>query len=374
MSAGVSLNRINFTTIETSRSTLSPRQLGLSNELFLPLLNVTLVLDVVVALFAILANIVTISVYRKLGYADSSNVSLTALAVSDLAVSLTTITCVLAIVLPDVIPNAPFTHGIFVFISSNPHVNSTRVSALITAFISLERYLCVLVPLRVKSLITPKRTFKAMVVIFAIGHIGWFFDFAVYSIRWEFIPGLNRTVLNTVPAKHVTAVALRGFSQTYYSFFLPVLTFSIVLICTFLLSASLHRNKEWRDANKRTSSNNAPANRGADDPPSPTTESATPKSKEAKAIKMVITISTVFIIATIPASIHMVAVVFVPGFDFGGRYVNLWILTGMTFLIIDCINCSANVMIYYNMSSKFRTATRELFLGKGGISGNRLRK
>ena len=344
------INRSNAI-IDYIRTTASPRLL--SNELFGPLMTITLYLGIIIAVFGTGANIVTITVYRRLGFVDTSNISLTALAISDLCVSITTLISFLSLVLLGTISNLPFTYEIFLPISASAHVNFSRVSALITAFLSTERYLCVLVPLKIKSLITPKRTFTVMVILFVAGLIRWPLDFIIFPIRWRYFPSLNRTLLGAIGSTDRTAVILRGFNQVYYVYLLPPLTFTIVLVCTILLSISLHRSKAWRDANKSIPLN-ASATSAAEKP-------NLQQSKEAKAVKLVITIATVFIIATIPSSIHIFAVATVPGFDVGGRYVNMWTLMGLVYNIVDCMNCGANVIIYFNMSSKFRQATLELF-------------
>ncbi|RUS89621.1 hypothetical protein EGW08_002639 [Elysia chlorotica] len=326
----------------------------LSNELFAPLMTTTLLVGIVFSVLGTGANIVTITVYRRLGFADTSNISLTALAVSDVFVSITSLISELALLLLiSSIPGIPFTYEIFVPISASAHVCFSRVSALITAYLSTERYLCVLLPLKIKSLITPKRTFAVMVVLFVAGFIRWPSDFITFPIRWRHFPSQNRTLLGALAATDRTALTLRVFNQIYYVFLLPPLTFSVVVVCTILLSISLHRSRVWRDANKSVNTASL-------------TDKAHPQqSKEAKAVKMVITIATVFIIATIPSSIHLIAVNIAPGFDVGGRYVKIWAFTGAIYNIVDCMNCGANVIIYLNMSSKFRQATLELFSRKG---------
>ena len=321
------------------------------------LMSVVLGLDLLVAVAATAANIITIMVYRRLGYADSTNISLTALAISDLGVAITTFNCVIGVLLPT-IPNVPFTYEIFFLPASSPHVLFSRASALITTYLSIERYLCVSIPLKIKRIITPKRTLVAMIVIFmaALG------PFPVVCLRWpvgwRFYPERNKTLLGTLFVTDPTVLILGNISQVYVSLFLPVFTFFTVFICTILLAVSLKKSKAWRDANKSTTSKIV--SKGDDSLP----ESVTSKSKEAKAVRMLISIATVFIISSIPSSIHMFFVLTIPEFDLNGRYSNLYSLTGMMFLVVDCINCTANVFIYYNMSSKFRRAMLTLFFGK----------
>ena len=137
----------------------------LSVDSYWLVINAILCVDTLIGLFASGANIMTIAVYRKQGYADSTNISLTALAVSDLGVAITTIGSVPGVFLPT-LPNMPFTMDIFIVFSATTHLDFVRLSALITTYISVERYLCVSFPLKIKSITTPRRTLIAVVMSF----------------------------------------------------------------------------------------------------------------------------------------------------------------------------------------------------------------
>ncbi|KAK3785492.1 hypothetical protein RRG08_048626 [Elysia crispata] len=192
--------------------------LPLSIRLFWSVMSVIPSLDVLTGIFA------TIIVYRRLGFTDSTNMSLTALAVSDLVVAVTTFNCVLAAVLPT-IPNASFDSTMFMSTSSTVHVIFTRVSALITTYLSLERYLCVLLPLKVKNLVTPRMTFLAMLILFVSHHGPLLVNFFQYPIGWKTFPSLNRTFLVALPPRDEITMAFHDANEMYLSLLLPVLTF-----------------------------------------------------------------------------------------------------------------------------------------------------
>ena len=323
----------------------------LSNELFFPLHTTVMFITIAVAVASTCSNTVIIIVYRRLGFGDATNVSLTALAASDLVGSVTAILSCLCHVIA-AIPNVPFTYEIFMFSVYTPHLMATRVSALITSYISVERYMCVLLPLKVKSLITPKRTSRAMVFLFVAGFIGWPIDCVVYPIHKSFFPILNRTMLRASLSTDPTMIKLREFNHIYYTFILPMSTFFIVLLCTILLSVSLQKSKAWRDENKSNTAIKGDVKKGA------------AKSKEARAVKLVMSIAIVFLISTILSSTFMVFVLIVPGFEIGGRYTNMYAVGGLMWLMVDNINYCANVFIYYKLSTKFKSTIRSLFSRK----------
>ena len=72
----------------------------MSQAVFWRVMSVILGLDVAAGVLASGANIVTIIVYFNMGFSDSTHISLTALAMSDLGIALTTITNCLAHILP----------------------------------------------------------------------------------------------------------------------------------------------------------------------------------------------------------------------------------------------------------------------------------
>ena len=316
----------------------------ISESTYWLILYVTLVLKSLLGVFATGANTVTIAVYRKLGYSDSTNISLTALAISDLGVALTTIFSVVASILQTV-PNLPFTFDIFYLLIMSPHVDFVRVSALITTYISVERYLCVSFPLKIKSMITPRRTLVAMVMCFTA--IFFLVPLAVVRspLHWKFYPELNRSLFTMTPSTDPIVTSLYLADMIYKSIVLPPLTFVLVLSATILLALSLKKNKAWRDLNKAL----------------PTNSNATRENKEMKAMKMVMAIATVFIISAIPYTGLIFAIIFEPEYSLVGRYVYMFRVASNLTAIIGCINCSANVIIYYNMSSKFRQAMLKMF-------------
>ena len=141
--------------------------------------------------------------------------------------------------------------------------------------------------------------------------------------------------------------SLYGGDRVYKNAVLPVFTFFTVLSATNLLALSLRRNKAWRNANKSQ----------------PTGSKATLENKELRAIKMVMSIAIVFIIYSIPFSVFQEYISLYRGSLSMGAIGIMYVysVAGMLSQLVDCINCSANVIIYYNMSSKFSQVLRNMF-------------
>ncbi|GFR61786.1 chemosensory receptor A [Elysia marginata] len=342
--------------IATNPSAVAVAPALVSDTLYWQIVGFLLALNILVGLFATGSNIVTIIIYTKMGFADSTNISLTALAVSDLGSAVTAVVCTLGLCSPK-IPNVWFTFEIFTIFASQPHLMFSRISALITTYISIERYLCVWLPLKIKRIITPKRTCVAMIIIFALPFALNLHLALSFPIGWKFYPERNRSLLGVLPIKYPFIEDLDNFRRLLFSVPLPLATAAIVFTCTILLGFALHKNKKWRDTNKHTSSNASSKKEDSSN------AAAAVKSKEARAVERVIAITTVFIITSIPSCMHVFAVMTVPEFSVYGSYANLYLLLGVSYMVVDSINCSANVVIYYKMSTKFRYAMLSLFCG-----------
>ena len=337
----------------------NPPQGVLSDNIYWRILSVVLGLDISIGVFATGANIVTIIVYTRLGFADSTNVSLTALAVSDLGIAVTLVITAIGMILPVMI-DVPFSDDVFLTTTAYPHNLLSRASAMITTYISIERYLCVLLPLKIKTMITSKRTFVVMLIIFGFTLSLYPTGLVRFRMGWTFDSKRNRTVLGVIPTTDPIVMRLHNVTLLIVSVVLPFLTFFSVVFCTILLAISLKKSKSWRDKNRYTTSTTANSNK-----PEETEASSESKknqsSKETRAVKMVITITTVFIVTSIPSCMHIVAVMLVPGFTVVGRYFRMLDISALIYFGVNTINSGANVIIYYVMSSKFRSALLSLF-------------
>ena len=334
----------NFTKTDVTRD-LGPKLGLLSDAMYQVAMSVILSVDFTAGTYATAANIVNIMVFSRMGFSDSINVSLTALAVSDLGIALTTIVCVVGFLLPT-IPSMPFTYEVFLAPAAYPHGLLSRISAMITAYISIERYLCVFWPLKIKRVITSKRTLIIMVVIFGATFAQLPIAFMRYPIGWKFDSRRNKTLLGIVPVNDAAVVFLNEIYLIMVSVIVPFVTFFLVVFCSVLLAISLRRSQSWRNANRATSNITEHTEGG----PKPGKD----QSKEAKAVKMVITVATVFIITNIPSCVQIIAVMTIPEFSITGPYSYMYNVTGMAFFGVNSINSGANLVIYYRMSNKFR--------------------
>lgn len=159
-------------------------------------------------------------------------------------------------------------------------------------------------------------------------------QYFVYRLGSKFYPQRNRTLTGIVFTGDRTM-----FEQFFYPVnyvFVPFIAFIVVSACTTMLVVELKNKAKWRSqsAGREGASKLTSANK--------------------KVAKMVVIISALFISCFIPISISCVAIITVPGFSIDGKFRNLLIVMGGLGFLLESVNSSMNIFIYYYMSSKFR--------------------
>ncbi|KAH9503859.1 hypothetical protein Btru_064010 [Bulinus truncatus] len=294
-------------------------------------------------------NLLNIAVFFKLGFKDTINIPLLGLTIADVIglISLIWMSMCYNPLMVDAFPEVNFIE-IYHVTAGWPHVCFTRISGWLTAFITFERYLCIAVPLKVKTIVTRKRTIVVVIVIFLVViasvlsvyvaiHIGPYASergTPVFGI--VYIPG---------------GAALESFS-IYFSTFLQLSSFVSVIICTTGLVYKITEKSKWRIATSSAGQNEAVSNR------------------DRKVVKMVISLAAVFMVSFTPVVVHMVAMLSQHEYMVGGRYQRLFLLCGTFVFNLEAINCSSSLCIYLKMSLQFKTVFMSMF-GFSGYKKNR---
>ncbi|GFO28797.1 chemosensory receptor a [Plakobranchus ocellatus] len=308
---------------------------------------------------AIIANSLSIAVFVKLGFSEPSNISLTALAICDftLAVLLTWNNVCFWLTYNNV--PLPF-HGANVssLTGGAQWAFLSSTVAWITAFISFERCICILFPLKVRRLITPRGTFVAMLIIILLTFCPSFFIYIRYKFVWIFDPYLNITILNTLPVNSELAILFEQISFVICGVIQPLLAFSIMLICTVLLVVQLRKISSWRLSVTSVKSQRVqPEENSA---PSSSAAEARISQKEERLVRMVVAIASIFIVSYIPSCIMILGYVVFDEFNLFGVYSRLFIVSSNIISLGQPISGSVNILIYYKMASKFRSVFRRL--------------
>ncbi|GFO14189.1 chemosensory receptor a [Plakobranchus ocellatus] len=308
----------------------------------------------IVNLFALIGNVINIVVFAKLGYSETSNISLTALALSDLLSVVLNMWVILCFWPPFRDSRLPFNPiNLTLFTGVILRVFTIRTVACITAFISFERCLCIVAPFKVKKIITPRFTVKAMLII-ALLTIGPYSLITVrYNFVWVFYPQLNATILDLETDNSARALLVEKIVLTIWGVVQPVVAFVIVVVCTIFLVVQLRKMASWR---KSATS----AGRQKEDNSALKEAAPNSSSKEKRLARMVVVIATNFIVCFTPTLALLLANAAFEELHFLGPYGRILLVLMLITFLGESISAGVNILIYYNMTTKFRSTLRQM--------------
>ncbi|KAH9503649.1 hypothetical protein Btru_067059 [Bulinus truncatus] len=293
----------------------------------------------IIGVFGLIFNIINIVIFARLGFKDTSNILFLGLSLANAGVVLMLLCC-------SVVYN-PLLLRVFHYVEVADAVGYitfgwaytlfTRISSGMTATITVERFICVAMPLKVKTFITKKITTATTVVVFIFPVAVTFPVFVASGLGHVYNPALNKTILGLVRSPN--AGELEDFG-VLVNIFMRLFQYWTVSVFTITLTRTFLRKTKWRN--------------------SATTSTATLNNRDKRLVKTVITLSAFFIILSTPGVILSFMMIFIPEFKVTGRYKNLFITLFSTFFPIAGLNSTLTLFIFLDMSSKYRHELREL--------------
>ncbi|GFN97028.1 chemosensory receptor a [Plakobranchus ocellatus] len=330
--------------IERDMKWISVMRPILSEEDFFTFMSLIIYAFLFLALIGIVSNLLVIITCTKIGFSETINMSYLTLGISDLLASVIRFYVSILILLD--ITNMklhfdPFT--VTTVIGFLPGQGFEKTSAFITAFIALERCLCVQFPLHVKRIVTKKKTIfsNVMIYIFAFGpsnliHIA-------YRFKWVFNETQNRTILVIDPLETQLRYILSRALYAYYGTALHFTSLVVVWICTVYLVLGLKRKAVTRKEHFKTSFIKED------------------KLKDIRVIKTVFLLAVTYLACSIPSAITLLVPQFVQEFESTRALARINRVSLMISNLMMQVNSCTNFFILLYMGSKFRQAFMRLF-------------
>ncbi|KAI8784851.1 FMRFamide receptor [Biomphalaria glabrata] len=294
-----------------------------------------------IGLFGLCANIINVIVFVRQGLNNTVNIGFMGLAISDLL-------CLVTIEWYCISFNPLFIYSDVIFFPPDvqhlsagvPHGCFARITAWVTAYITFERCLCITAPLKVKQILTPRRTLLILVAIYFVVMLPLLPEYATAYIGLKYFPFLNKTLygLMFTPDRY----KVDGLSFLLYAILMFV-SFVAVIIFTTVLVVKLNQKSQWRQKSTFDSA-----------------QSETISRRDRSTMKTVILIASVLIINFSPTVAFFTGVFIVPEFSITGRQRNLFLVSAAFCFIFDTLNSSVTIISYYTMSSKYRQTFHEL--------------
>ncbi|XP_059169625.1 type-1 angiotensin II receptor-like [Physella acuta] len=296
-----------------------------------------------VALFGIASNIVNVVIFFKQGLKTTMNISFFGLAISDLC-SLVTLMW-FSICMNPLFENSniPFISREFQYLTGGwPSFVFARITSFITSFITAERCLCITSPLKVKHIITPRRTILTLIFIYIIIIICSLPEYISSYIGWKFHPPRNQTMLGLVFASNRKEIEGLGFIVNAV---LGALSYILVIIFTTTLVFKLKHEARWRSRKTCLAHDNQ----------------SSFIHREKRAMNMVLLIAVLSIFCSTPGIILSCLAFVEEEFSILGHHSNVFHAAWSVGFLFIAINSSVNSIFYYNMSSKYKKSFLELF-------------
>ncbi|GFR58888.1 chemosensory receptor B [Elysia marginata] len=322
-------------------------QEGLISDITLGYIGVVfkLVLNPVLGVMGIYANIVNVAVFYKTGLADGVTQNFFILSISD---GLVAVTCLVNSV-SYILQTRVFVgsedrqlHAYVVYWMSIVVVMFPQnISLVTTVMLAVVRCCCVAMPLRVKFLITSRRQLIA-ILLFSVG--------TTLVLLSTFAPMTITYVQNY--HTNTTYIHFAGFDWPTYTVFASIsfnVSFIIVILCLIILSHSLSKSSKFRESSAKGTSC------------SDSIEQSKDKRRDIRIVQTVLLVSVVFIGCYLPHIILSVVKTLEKDFSSNGRYRNankLFLMANEMFLLL---NVNINIYIYVYCNVRYRAVFRSMF-------------
>ncbi|XP_059153458.1 neuropeptide FF receptor 2-like [Physella acuta] len=306
--------------------------------------------DLVLCLIGTVTNIIEIYVFSKLGFKETVNISMTFIAFWDLIRITSGGGHRLYAPVSLISPSFGKTWQTFTLMNLHYlHIISSNVSYVLGAYVAVERCLCVSVPFKVKSILTPKLTTTVCAILSFVVFSTFVPIFLVFEPIWIYSEQSNSSIMiykytefyKTYGEKYQDANQTLG--AVYPSFSLITMIFSTIIISFYLNKTSKTRYGLTRTNPK-------------------TTKQQTMSRKEKQVVKMLLVIINIYIVNIMPRVLGCLAMLIEPEFYIFRFYNNLFWVIMYTVFALDFLNSSVHLFVFYFMSSKFRNMFHRIFI------------
>ena len=305
----------------------------------------------------IMGNILVLRVVTKRGFGRNRiHLSYITLAVLDLCCILASVAC--GFTTMDVFLrqfDKRTGYRLSALIGGLPHVAFSRTTGLVTAWITLERCLCVVFPTRVKIMITRRVTRAVLVAITTIGcaPMACVYAYVRFDLQVESMVK-NSTISTFAPDVDRDARWIQDAVLLLYGLFYPLFSWVSVTACTAVLVTTLRQRSKWRGDNlARCVAETSTGHR-----PSANVNTSQRKqafsAREHRITKVVIMTAGLFIVCSTPMSVNLMARVSLPEYSRDGLFRYLFLVNGMVVVLLTQLNSSLNTVIFTLSGQKFR--------------------
>ena len=308
------------------------------------MLSIIIVVSIgIIGVFGIPANSLVIATYLMIGFSESINISYLALGISDSGM--------LGINLWGSLINSmqflevPVTFNTFELSRPATYwlgIGFEDTTSCITAYIALERCLCVLFPLNVKRIVTRRKNIVVVVLIFIFVFFPSCHGFLTHRFEWKFDVTRNRTILCITITSNPQFLTLVQTVKAYSNEMIHITATSAIWIFTTFLIIAMKRNEKSRKKNFGQAFTNSC------------------QIRNRRAIKTVIAIATVYLVFSTPRRMVNIVTRVFRRFGPYGVYRRFYRISVFVGIHLPVFNSGVNLFIYIETNSKFRECVHKI--------------
>ena len=227
------------------------------------------------------------------------------------------------------------------------------ISTSATLVIAVVRCCCVVMPLKVKHIITARRQLAAILFVSGI---------AVSVLGSSF--SAVQLVLVRNPYTNVTGVLYKDINWARYTVVCYVILFGgyVVLSATIvILSVSLRRAAKFREGSTLESLGSQKHDKTFADSTSAQKPKSNGKERDSRIVRIVLFICIIFVACTIPSVLFFAFRLFFPGVSPYGKYKFLYEIVLLSTEPSALVNATTNFLIYFNFNSRYQSTFKALF-------------
>ena len=317
----------------------APIQPLVSLELRDTLLGVINIPNLVVAIAGILTNTLNMLAFHRMGFHNTTNISFFSLAIADFTCEwLYASVAVLRLNISGVIDlGVDFTDAQYLF--APVILGVSTLGSWVTAIISVERCCCIVFPVTVKKVFTPKTTLRFIVgmLLFQIANIAT--NLTTVALALYRPPNSDRPQI-LIDRSKIDKELYIGLNL-WASSFITFICFGIIVASTTFLVIALRQRQRWLQAQPHLQNGII--------------------ERDKKLVRTVAAISVIYIICYLPGFITVLTSFAIPGMNPLNRGTeNLSFIQASYVSLFQSLSQMINLFIYFKLSSSFNRCLKEL--------------
>ncbi|BFZ06851.1 hypothetical protein BsWGS_09890 [Bradybaena similaris] len=302
--------------------------------------------NVVISSAGILFNLVNITVFLLQDWRTNNvTLALLSLSISDLLVVAACLTFDLLSIMQTLLPTSLVDYAaVQYYIVAWSVAMFSDLSSLTTVLVSLERCLCIIIPLHVHSIFSVKRTAIFLIGMYIMIALSYAVLFSTLTLQWTHDLNFNSSKLIVALSEERTKIEM-GHNISNAAI-LPSFCEMAVVFNTLVMVIGLKRSSNFQ---KKSSDHQ---------------RNTSTSSKYKKLAIVVCCISGIFIACNTPVVMFIYCKYFISGFTYTGVHGQLYVVGAYILFILYAVNASVNFFVYVSLNQRYRDKLREL-IGAG---------